>query len=120
MTMYSHEPGSDAPAGTTPDDVRPPGEAPLSVSHAYMNTARAGGEVALLGPDVPWIVRHQDFWWVAGERAWLRVTDDLVAAELDDAAARFKAAEASGGLDGRAGHGVRGGQGQDLTAEADS
>lgn len=118
MTMYPHEPGSDGPTVLTPGDAHPASEVPLSVSHAYMNAARAGGEVVSLGPDVPWIVRHQDFWWVAGERAWLRVTDDAVAAELDDAAIRFEAAEASGGRDGRTRHGARG-EHRHLTAEAD-
>jgi hypothetical protein len=45
-----------------------------------------------LGPGLPWVVRYLGAWWVEYENGWLRVIDDDVTADLDDAAARLRGA----------------------------
>jgi hypothetical protein len=69
------------------------------MTHAAMNAAFDAGAAVLLSEAVNWVVRHRDAWWVVYEHGWLRITDELVAAELDEAATRLAAAEtpAAGG-----------------------
>ncbi|MBO0822074.1 MAG: hypothetical protein J2P26_14645 [Nocardiopsaceae bacterium] len=83
------------------------GDGPLTVTHADMDAAFGRGEVVPLADDVSWIARYGRAWWVMSARGWLRITDDLVAADLDRAAVRFAAGEAAA-------------RGSDLTAEEDS
>jgi hypothetical protein len=74
------------------------GDGPLTVTYADMDAAFGRGEVAPLAEDISWIARYSGAWWVMSPRGWLRITDDLVAADLDRAAVQF---------------------GNDVTAEAD-
>ena len=78
-----------APEGTGPSGAaRHPGM-PLEVSHGEMSDALRAGAAVPLGPRLPWVARYLDAWWVEYENGWLRVTDDHVAADLNDAAARL-------------------------------
>jgi hypothetical protein len=79
--------GDDAISHPDPVDA-------LVISHVEMNAACGSGQAVPLGRAIPWIARYGGSWWVECERGWLRVTDDLTAADLDQTAARLKAAEA--------------------------
>jgi len=57
------------------------------MSHGEMNTAYLSGEAVPLAQSVSWLVRYQGSWWVVYERGWLRVTNDLVEADIDSCAA---------------------------------
>jgi hypothetical protein len=72
---------------------------PLAVTYAEMNAAYDSGEAVQLGQSVSWLVRYRDAWWVVYERGWLRITDDITAADLDQAAARLTQAEAAASRD---------------------
>jgi hypothetical protein len=72
---------------------------PLAVTHAEMNAAYDSGEAVPLGRSVSWLVRYRDAWWVVYERGWLRIADDITAADLDAAAARLAQAEAAAARD---------------------
>jgi hypothetical protein len=89
---------STSPSAREDDAVTPPPTPPgpaaaLLISRAEMNTAYDNGQAMPLGRAIPWIVRYGDSWWVEYEHGWLRVTDDLTAADLDQTGARLKAAE---------------------------
>src|SRR4051794_34302991 len=71
------------------------GVAVLEVSHAEMNDARCAGTAVPLGDGLPWVTWYASAWWVHYEGGWLRVTDESVAAELDDVAARLGEANAA-------------------------
>jgi hypothetical protein len=60
-----------------------------------MNTAYRSGQAVPLAQSVSWLVRYEGSWWVIYERGWLRVTDDLVAADIDSCASQLT--EATGG-----------------------
>ena len=77
------------------------------ISHAEMDAAYDSGQAVPLGQGIAWLARYRDAWWVAYERGWLRITDDLMAADLDEAAARLTAADAATVRD----IGIRGGLG---------
>jgi hypothetical protein len=62
---------------------------PLAITHAEMNAAYDTGSAVPLAHEVPWLTRYLDAWWVVYERGWLRVTDELTAADIDDRAARM-------------------------------
>ena len=64
-----------------------------------MNAAYDSGEAVPLGQSVSWLVRYRHAWWVVYERGWLRITDDITAADLDQAAARLTQAEAAASRD---------------------
>lgn len=64
----------------------------MEISHAEMSDAVRTEAVVPLGQGLSWVVRYLDAWWVEYENGWLRVTDDDVAAELDDVAARLREA----------------------------
>jgi hypothetical protein len=81
-----------ASADPTPGDAVD--QIPLAVTHAEMNAAYDSGEAVPLGQSVSWLVRYRNAWWVVYERGWLRIADDLTAADLDQAAARLAQAEA--------------------------
>jgi hypothetical protein len=67
----------------------------LEVSHAEMNDALCAGTAVPLGDGLPWVTWYASAWWVHYEGGWLRVTDESVAAELDDVAARLGEATAA-------------------------
>jgi len=52
-----------------------------------MNAAYLSGRAVPLAQSVSWLVRYQDSWWVVYEHGWLRVTDDLLEADIDACAA---------------------------------
>lgn len=56
------------------------------MSHGEMNAAYLSGRAVPLAQSVSWLVRYQESWWVVYEGGWLRVTDDLVAADIDSCA----------------------------------
>ncbi len=68
-------------------------EPPLFLSHAEMNAAYDRGEAVPLAPSASWLTRYQDVWWVVYEGGWLRVTDELAAADIDNCAARLTTTE---------------------------
>jgi hypothetical protein len=80
------------PAALVPADAC---QTPLAVTHAEMNAAYDSGEAVPLGQSVSWLVRYRDAWWVVYERGWLRIADEITAADLDQAAARLTRAEAA-------------------------
>jgi hypothetical protein len=60
----------------------------LVVSHSDMNAAYDRGEAVPLADSISWLARYQDSWWVVYEGGWLRIIDDLVAADIDGRATR--------------------------------
>ena len=64
---------------------------PLFLSHAGMNAACDSGDAVPLATTITWLARYRDAWWVIYEGGWLRVTDELTAADIDDCAARLAA-----------------------------
>jgi hypothetical protein len=56
------------------------------MSHGEMNAAYLSGLAVPLAQSVSWLVRYQGAWWVVYERGWLRITDDLVEADIDTCA----------------------------------
>ncbi len=52
-----------------------------------MNTAYLSGQAVPLAQSASWLVRCQGSWWVVYEGGWLRVTEDLVEADIDSCAA---------------------------------
>ena len=87
----------DTPAGKTAAQASAPCDpaAPRVISHAEMDAAYDSGHAVPLGQGIAWLARYRDAWWVAYERGWLRVTDDVMAADLDQAAAHLTAADAA-------------------------
>jgi hypothetical protein len=69
-------------------------DGPLVVTHTAMNAAYDDGEAVPLGQSISWLVRYRAAWWVVCERGWLRITDELTAADLDRTAARLTEADA--------------------------
>jgi hypothetical protein len=59
------------------------------MSHGKMNAAYLSGSAVPLAQSVSWLVRYQGSWWVVYERGWLRVTDDLVEADIDACASQL-------------------------------
>jgi hypothetical protein len=59
-----------------------------------MNAALGRGHAVPLGPGILWLASYLGAWWVECEHGWLRVTDDLATADLDQAAVRLRAARA--------------------------
>jgi hypothetical protein len=92
----SPQSGADEVTGMTaescPEDHSRDGAAPvrnkqtLVISHGEMNDAYLSGRAVPLAQSVSWLVRYQGCWWVVYERGWLRVTDDLVEADIDTCA----------------------------------
>ena len=62
---------------------------PLAVSHADMNAAYDRGDAAPLAPSISWLARYRDAWWVVYYDGWLRITDDLTAADIDSCVTRL-------------------------------
>jgi len=60
----------------------------LVVSHSDMNAAYARGKAIPLADSILWLTRYQDSWWVVYEGGWVRITDNLVAADMDGRAAQ--------------------------------
>ena len=58
------------------------------MSHWEMNAAYLSGQAVPLAQSVSWLVRYQESWWVVYEHGWLRVTDDLLKADIDVCASR--------------------------------
>ncbi len=95
MTPRRDQVPADNPAGAGQAPREGPGEdRPLEIGHAQMNIAYDAGEAVPFARAVPWLVRYDGSWWVVYERGWLRVTDDLTAADLDQRAAQMTEAEA--------------------------
>ncbi len=66
-----------------------PDPLPLAISHADMDAANDNGDAAPLAESVPWLARYRDAWWVVYDDGWLRVTDELTAADIDSCATRL-------------------------------
>jgi hypothetical protein len=71
------------------DAARSEDEQARVMSHGEMNAAYLSGQAVPLAQSISWLVRYQGSWWVVYERGWLRVTDDLVAADMDSSASRL-------------------------------
>jgi hypothetical protein len=84
-------------ASATTGEKLPDG--PLVVTHTAMNAAYDNGEAVPLGQSISWLVRYRAAWWVVCERGWLRITDELTAADLDHAATRLTEADATASRD---------------------
>jgi hypothetical protein len=61
----------------------------VGITHAEMNAAYDTGAAVPLSHEVSWLTRYLDAWWVVYEGGWLRITDELTAADIDDRAARM-------------------------------
>jgi hypothetical protein len=83
------------PEDRADDDARAEDSKARVMSHGEMNTAYLSGQAVPLAQSVSWLVRYQGSWWVVYERGWLRVTDDLVEADIDSCASLI--ADATGG-----------------------
>jgi hypothetical protein len=59
------------------------------MSHHEMNVAYLSGLAVPLAQSVSWLVRYQGSWWVVYEGGWLRITDDLVEADIDSCHSRL-------------------------------
>jgi hypothetical protein len=59
------------------------------IAHGELNAALHEGDAVLLGPELGWVARYGGSWWVECEHGWLRVTDEDVARELGQVAARL-------------------------------
>jgi hypothetical protein len=80
--------GESRPEGPSRDHAtRAEGSQARAMSHGGMNTAYLSGEAVPLAQSVSWLVRYHGSWWVVYERGWLRVTNDLVEADIDSCAA---------------------------------
>jgi hypothetical protein len=62
---------------------------PLFLSHDEMRRAYDQGSASLLSGEIDGIIHHSNTWWVVYERGWLRITDEHVLADLDQAAERL-------------------------------
>jgi hypothetical protein len=69
--------------------AQPAGSSSAAVTHAGMNAAVGNGHAVRLGPGLCWVARYDGSWWVECEHGWLRVTDEGVARDLDQLAARL-------------------------------
>ena len=82
--------GKSRPEDGPHEDAAPAGDSRARVmSHWEMNTAYLSGLAVLLAQSVSWLVRYQGSWWVVFEGGWLRITDDLVEADIDTCASRL-------------------------------
>ena len=82
--------GESRPEDGSCDDVAPArGAQALAIGHGEMNAAYLSGQAVPLAQSVSWLVRYQGSWWVVYEHGWLRVTDDLVEADIDTCASRL-------------------------------
>jgi hypothetical protein len=70
-------------------------EGELNISHSDMNAAHRRGHAVLLDQSIPWLARYQDSWWVVYAGGWLRVTDELAAADINDRLRRTAGASAA-------------------------
>jgi hypothetical protein len=95
MMAHRNQPGGSEPADAAPAVAEENAGVPLEISHARMDAAYDTGEAVPLGETVPWLVRYHSAWWVIYEGGWLRVTDALLAADLDHRAAQMTEADAS-------------------------
>jgi hypothetical protein len=59
-------------------------EGDLIISHQDMDVAHRRGHAVPLDHSIPWLTRYQDSWWVVYEGGWLRITDALAAAGIED------------------------------------
>ena len=82
--MAAESDPEDRPCG----DSAPAGGQALAMSHGEMNAAYLNGRAVPLAQSVSWLVRYQESWWVVYERGWLRVTDELIEADIDACATR--------------------------------
>ena len=99
MPATQPEDGCSAIESTAAAPADAADQIPFAVTHAEMNAAYDNGEAVPLGQSVSWLVRYRDAWWVVYERGWLRIADDITAADLDMAAARLAQAETTAARD---------------------
>jgi len=71
------------------EESRPEDLKARTMSHGDMNAAYLSGSAVPLAQSVSWLVRYQGSWWVVYERGWLRVTDDLVEADINSCATQL-------------------------------
>jgi hypothetical protein len=69
--------------------AQPAGSSSAAVTHAEMNAALSKGDAMPLGHGLGWVTRYDGSWWIECEHGWLRVTDEGVARDLDQLAARL-------------------------------
>jgi hypothetical protein len=94
--------GKSRPEDGPHDDAAPTGDSQARVmSHWEMNAAYLSGLAVPLAQSVSWLVRYRESWWVVFEGGWLRITDDLVEADIDACTSRLT--EAGGDLTREAG-----------------
>ena len=78
---------SDQPPAATPTTAGSNAEAQrLEITHAEMNAAHDSGVAVPFTETIPWLVRYDNSWWVVHDEGWLRITDTLTAADLDNRA----------------------------------
>jgi len=82
------KPHSDQPPAATPTTAgtSAAGGQRLEVTHAEMNAAHVSGEAVPFTETILWLVRYDNSWWVVYDHGWLRITDTLTAADLDNRA----------------------------------
>lgn len=69
--------------------VREAAAMPLNeIGHDVMRMALAAGKAVTLTQAITDIARHDDSWWLFDRDSWLRVTDAVLAADLDAFAIR--------------------------------
>ena len=101
--------GRSGPEDGPQDNAAPSGDSRVRVmSHWEMNAAYLSGQAVPLAQSVSWLVRYRGSWWVVFEGGWLRITDDLVEADIDTCA--FRLTQAPGDTVGEGGDQTAGGQ----------
>ena len=93
MKPHRDHPAGDETATTRPAAPPPARDHPLEITHTQMNTAHETGEAVPFSQTVPWLVRYDASWWVVYERGWLRITDELAVADIDQRAAQMPGAD---------------------------
>jgi type VI protein secretion system component VasK len=76
-----------------PGESSEAGDLPPRVTHGQMAVAVARGTAVPLATAWWWLLRWRRAWWVSSEHGWLRVTDQRTHDDLEDIAARFRAAD---------------------------
>jgi hypothetical protein len=96
-------PGQGAPSPGAPDAdggaTRRPRTRPRVTTAEHLRDAVRAGTASTLGDLVPDVIQHDGTWWIpdpstsTGTGRWRSVTDTALAADLDAAAARMRAAD---------------------------
>jgi hypothetical protein len=85
MKPHRDRPPADAAA---PADPTPAADQRLEITHAEMNAAHVAGTAVPFTETIPWLVRYDNSWWVVHDHGWLRITDTLTSADLDNRSAQ--------------------------------